>query len=175
MPNWARLLIRVALSFGLSALVTWIGWKLGQKSWALIALVGSIPVVGFAIANPLIELSHEGIAWMWHSGLREWEGHYYEFAGVHIRVYELDGRLWFAGKDVIKAADVQANPRLLMTTNPRGCREIPGTGLICLTAEAVEEVILAQSAPEGGRFINWMKREVLTPWERKRSGALAAR
>src|SRR5258708_21539216 len=172
MPNWARLLIRVVLSLGLSALVTWIGWKLGQKSWALIAFVCSVPVVGFAIARPLIELSHEGLTWMRHSPMSEWEGSYYEFGGVHIRVYELDGRLWFAGADVIKAVDVQASPNLLMTTNPRGCREIPGTGLACLTAEAVEELLLAHAPPEGGRFINWMKREVLMPWERKRSGAL---
>src|ERR1700687_2274127 len=132
MPNWALLLIRLVLSVGFSALVTWIGWKLGQKSWALIAFICSVPVVGFAITRPLIELTHEGLTWLWHSPMREWEGSYYEFGGVHIRVDELDARRWFAPAGVIKAVDVQANPRLLMTTNPRDCREIPGTGLVGL-------------------------------------------
>ena len=175
MPNWALLLIRLVLSVGLSALVTWIGWKLGQKAWALVAFLFSLPVIGFAIARPLIELSHEGLTWMSRSGLRAWEGNYYEFAGVHVRVYELDGQLWFAAADVIKAVEIQASPRLLASTKARGAREIPGAGLVCLTVEAVEELLAAHSPSEGGRFINWMRREVVAPWERKKSGALAAR
>ena len=175
MPNWALLLIRLALGVTLSVAMTWIGWKLGQKPGALVAFVISVPAIGIAIARPLVELTHEGFSWLAQHPLKEWEGNYYEFGGVHVRVYEFDGRLWFAAADVIKAVDLQASPKMLMTTNPRGCREIPGTGMVCLTTEAVEELLLAHAPPEGGRFIHWMKREVLMPWERKRSGALSGR
>jgi hypothetical protein len=175
MPNWALLLIRVVLSSAFSALITWIGWKLGQRSWALVAFLVSVPVVGFAIARPLIELSHEGLTWLRHSPLHEWEGSYYEFAGVHVRVYELDGRLWFGAPDVIKALGLQASPALMLSQNLRGCRKLSGTGIACLTVEAAEKLVLDHAAPEGARFVNWMRREVVTPWERKRSGALAAR
>ena len=165
MPNWALLLVRLVLSVSLSVAMTWIGWKLGQKPWALVAFLASVPVMGIAIARPLVELSHEGLSWMSQHPLKEWEGDYYEFAGVHVRVYELDGSLWFGAADVINAVGIQASPTLMLSQNVRGCRKLPGAGLICLTAEAAEKLVLEHSAPEGGRFVNWMKREVVMPWE----------
>ncbi len=175
MPNWALLLIRLALGVTLSVAMTWIGWKLGQKPWALIAFVVSVPAIGIAIARPLVELTHEGFSWLAQHPLKEWEGNYYEFAGVHIRVYELDGRLWFGAPDVIKALGIQASPALMLSQNVRGCSKLSGTGIACLTAEAAETLVLAHAPQDGARFVNWMKRDVVASWERKRSGALAAR
>src|SRR5436190_22475950 len=103
MPNWALLLVRFSLASAASALVTWIGWKLGQRPWALTAFVFSTPIIGVAIARPMVELFHEGIGWLSAQPLEKWQGNYYEFGGVHVRVYEDDGALWFAAKDVVKA------------------------------------------------------------------------
>src|SRR5260221_13108876 len=89
--------------------MTWIGWKLGQRAWALTAFVFSVPIIGVAIARPLVDLFHEGLGWLSAQPLEKWRGNYYEFGGVHVRVFEDDGALWFAAKDVITATGIRAN------------------------------------------------------------------
>jgi hypothetical protein len=164
MPNWVLLLVRLGLSSAFSAFVTWVGWKLGEKPWALIAFVFSTPVIGVAIARPLVELFHEGAGWLWAQPLEKWQGNYYEFGGVHVRVYEDEGALWFAARDVVQATGIRANA----DTFHEG-RIIPEANLRCLSIEEVEALLGAHRGHESGRFVLWAQREVVAPWERKRS------
>ena len=167
MPNWALLLVRLLVGVSSSALMTWIGWKLGQRPWALIAFVFSTPIIGVAIARPLVELFHEGMGWLSTQPLEKWRGNYYEFGGVQVRVYEDAGALWFAAKDVVRAAGIQANA----DTFHEG-RILPGSKLRCLSIAEVETLLSTHRGHEAGRFVLWAKREVIAPWERKRSGAM---
>jgi len=170
MPNWAFLLLRLVLGVAGSALMTWIGWKIGGRTYALIAFVVSTPLIGVAIARPLVELVHEGFGWLAAQPMAKWHGNYYAFADVQVRVYEDDGSLWFVAKDVVKAAGIQANA----DTFHEG-RILEGPNLRCLSPGEVETLLTSHRCHEGGRFILWMQREVVTPWERKRSGALVPR
>jgi hypothetical protein len=167
MPNWAFLIVRVVVSLSFCALATWIGWKLGGKPWMLLGLVFSSPAFGVAIAKPLVELSHEGLGWLAAQPLKEWEGRYYEFAGVHVRIYEDRGELWFAAKDVITAIAIPANADSLLAVYPSGCKALDG--LTCLAMPTLEKLLSAHPGPESGRFLLWARREVLGPWEKKRS------
>jgi hypothetical protein len=169
-PNWALLLVRLFLSLGASAFMTWVGWKLGGRAWALTAFVFSTPVIGVAIARPLVELTHEGFTWLAAQPLREWEGNYYAFGGVQIRVYDEDGALWFVTADVTKATGLPSLPRELAAG-----RVISGTRLKALSIGELEKLLLGHGGPEATRFLLWAQREVVTPWERKRSGALIPR
>jgi len=168
MPNWALLLVRLALSSAGCALFTWIGWKLGRLPWALVAFVFSTPLFGVAVARPLVELAHEGLSWLWRQPLDAWSGRYYEFNGVHVRVLEDAGRLWFCADDVVMACEL----RVVAAALP-GLRRVEG--LSCLSLEAFEALHGTHPDHELGRFLLWARREVVTPWERKRSGALVPR
>jgi hypothetical protein len=159
------ILVRLVLSGAFAALAAWIGWILGGKPWALIGFLVSVPVIGMAIAKPLIEFFHEGFGWLHAQPLQKWEGNYYEFGGVQVRVFEEDDALWFAAPDVVKATGVKAIP----ATIPGG-REIEK--LNALPIEAIETLLTTHQSHEAGRFLLWARREVVTPWERKRSGAL---
>jgi len=173
MPNWAFLLLRFVVSASICALATWIGWKLGQRAWALTFFVFTIPVVGVAIAKPLVEFSHEGISWLADAHSREWHGAYYEFNGVQIRVYEDDDRLWFTAADVLKACNIRAIAETLLASHPENCRSLGRH--VCLDIGGVEKLFEDNRNAELGRLMVWAKREVITPWERKRSGALVPR
>jgi len=47
--------------------------------------------------------------------------------------------------------------------------------VVCLDLEGVEELHAERGGQDLGRLTVWAKREVVTPWERKRTGALVAR
>ena len=170
MPNWALFLVRLTLGVAASVAMTWIGWKMGGKSWALIGLVFSTPVIGVAIAKPFVEMMHEGITWLWHQPMMKWQGIYYEFGTVQIRVIEDDDTLWFAADDVIRATGIKAKGATLLEA-----RLIPEFALNCLDIEGVEKVLARHRNHEAQRFIVWARREVVTPWERKKVGQLAQR
>jgi hypothetical protein len=167
-PNGVLLLVRLVLSGAFAALATWIGWMLGGKPWALIGFLVAVPVIGVAIAKPLVELIHEGFGWLSAQPLRKWQGNYYEFGGVQVRVFEEDGALWFAAPDVVMATGVKAIP----ATIPGG-REI--AEMNALPIGVIETLLTAHEGHEARRFLLWARREVITPWERKRSGALVPR
>ncbi|MGZ5036495.1 MAG: hypothetical protein ACXWGT_06905 [Usitatibacter sp.] len=170
MPNWALLLSRLVLGAAGSALMTWIGWKLGGRAWALIALVFSAPVIGVAIARPLVEFTHDVMSWIAGRPLSEWQGSYYEFGGVQVRVFEDDEGLCFVTADVARATGIPALPDELSEG-----RTVPGTRLKALSLEQIEAWLHAHRDHEARRFALWARREVFAPWERKREGGSGAR
>jgi len=167
MPNWAFFLMRLALGVAASVAMTWVGYKLGGFAWGILGFLFSTPIIGVAIAKPLVEMIHDGFGWLSAQPLRKWEGAYYEFNGVQVRVMEDDDRLWFAADDVVKATGIRAKGATLLEA-----ALLPEWDLPCLTIEGVETVLGRHRSHESQRFILWARREVQTPWERKKSGAL---
>ena len=172
MSNAIRLLVRLVFGLAVAGALVWIGWKLGGKAWALVALLVSAPTVAWLITRPLIEVMHEGFTWVGNQPLEKWQGNYYQFGSVQVRIFD-DGQLWFAAKDIIEVTGVKANADSLLAVYPGGCKVLDG--LTCLNAPSVEKLLASRSGTESGRFLLWMRREVIAPWERKRTGALAAR
>lgn len=169
-PNWAFLLVRLVLGVAFSAGVTWLVWKVGRgdKGWTLIAFVFTAPAIGVAIAKPLVEFVHEGFGWLSAHPMQKYQGRYYAFNNVQVRVIEGDDRLWFGAADVLKASGIRAAPALLS-----GVAELDG--VLCLDMAGLQKLHEGFRQPELGRLTVWAQREVITPWERKKSGALAAR
>jgi small subunit ribosomal protein S21 len=60
-----------------------------------------------------------------------------------------------------KAAAVRA-------VHPGDVRDIPGHRLKGLNPRGVENLLAKSHDHEAGRFLNWMQREVVRPWEKKR-------
>jgi hypothetical protein len=168
MSNGARLLVRLLLSGGACAVWTWLAYSLGGRVWGLVAFVTSVPVIGFAISRPFIELLHESTVWLSHQPMKKWEGNYYAFNDVQVRVYEYQDGLWFAASDVLKSTGIAGVPDSLLARYPEGCRVIPGTRQTCLNVDAVEKFLASHRQPEAQRFVLWARREVVAPWKRKR-------
>lgn len=163
MPNWVFLLVRLCLAVAGSAAMTWVGWKLGGREWALVAGVFSTPLIGVAIARPLVEVIHEGLGWLADQPMRKWQGNYYHFGSGQVRVFEEAGSLWFAAKDVIRVTGIHANANTI-----RDGRVLEGARLRCLSMAEVESLLTSHGGHEAGRFVLWAQREVIAPWERKR-------
>ena len=53
--------------------------------------------------------------------------------------------------------------------HPREVRVVPGTNLKALDPEGLERLLGKRNEHESIRFLNWMRREVVKPWERKRA------
>ena len=170
MPNWAFFLVRLAAGTAGSAFMTWAAWRIGQHDlgWTLIAFVFSVPLIGVAIARPLVELSHEGLTWLARQPMEAWQGRYYAFNDVHVRVLDDGERLWFCAIDLVKACHLKALAPVLP-----GVVEVEG--LPCLDVAGVEALQGSNSNVELGKFLLWARREVIAPWERKKSGALIPR
>ncbi len=170
MPNWVFFLIRLVVGIAAMCAMTYIGWKLGNgdRGWTLIGLVFSIPILGAAIAKPLVEMVHDGFTWLWHRPLEKWHGNYYAFNDVHVRVFDDGERLWFCANDIVTACHLKAL-----------AEAIPGVEMVeklpSLTIEGIEKFHDGHPHPELARLLLWAKREVIAPWERKRSGALVPR
>jgi hypothetical protein len=167
-PNGVLLLLRLLASAGAAAAISWLGWKLGGKSWMLIALVFSSPLIGVAIARPLVELTHEGFGWLSAQPLQEWEGAYYAFNGVHVRIYEQGDKLLFVARDVLEAIGI---PAALAAVHSRRMVRIPGTRHEAFSVQALEALLAGRTDHEAGRFLLWARRDVVAPWEKKRAAA----
>jgi hypothetical protein len=142
------------------------------RALGIVGVLLVLPLVAWGASRVFVDMTHSAIARIGDGHLEEWEGAYYEFAGIHVRIYEIDGRLWFVAADIIKALNIEANARLLASAK---ARKIAGTGLPAFTADTAEAFVLAHAPQDAARFVNWMKRDVVAAWERKKSGALAAR
>ena len=173
MSHGVKLLVRFAISISFAGALVWIGWKLGGKAWALVAVLIAAPTVAWAISRPLIEVVHEGFTWASNEPLKRWEGNYHEFAGVHVRVFEDRGELWFVAADVIKAAGIAANADSLLAVYQGGCKTLER--LTCLTMPTLEKFLLANPGSESGRLLLWARREVIGPWEKRKRAFLRPR
>jgi hypothetical protein len=142
----------------------------------VIGVLLALPILAFGISRLLVDHTHSALAQIGDSYLEQWEGKYYEFATMQIRIYEVDGQLWFALGDIIRATGLKTDAHKQLAAYPNGCEVLAGTGgLVCMTAPTVEKFIERHPGQETGRFLLWMQRSVLLPYERKKKGQVAKR
>ena len=171
MSNGMLLLLRILMCVAISAAMTWVGWKLGDRPWAMIGFLFSTPIIGMALRKPLVEAIHEGFTWLSQQSMVKWQGIYYSFNDVQVRIYEDDDDLWFVASDVLKAVGMRGVPDSFLAIYPDGCKVVPGTRLSALNPAALEAMLGKRNEHEAVRFLQWMRREVVKPWEKKRERA----
>lgn len=169
MPNWALLLLRLAMCLLASAVFVWIGHTVAEKAGGWIAFVLTIPLYGVALAKPILEMTEEGFAWLSARSIREWEGRYYEFNATQVRVYEDRDKLWFVADDVVGAAGVPPIPVSFRATHRHGFVTIEGAKLEAIDVDTLELYLNKNPGHDAARFALWARREVEMPWERKRA------
>ncbi len=175
MPNWALLIVRFSLAAAGAGALAWIALKAGGREWMFISFILSAPFVAALVAKPLIEGTAEGMRWMRQRSDKEWEGNYYEFSGVQVRIFEHADLLWFCVADVIRAVGKGKGVDDLANTYSTGGRIVPGTKLLSLSLAGLEKNLGEGATQDALRFLVWARRDVVTPWERKRSGTMIPR
>lgn len=169
-PNWLLLLVRFVLAMAVWGAFFYLGMYL--SGGLVIGAVGfsllGVPVIGVALAKPLVLISHEGMSWMWQQPMRKWQGSYYSFNDQQIRIYEGEDRLWFAAKDVLSAVGMKGVPDSFLAVYPEGCKVLPGMFVTALDPEALRNLLGKRHDHESIRFLQWMEREVMKPWQRKK-------
>lgn len=171
LPNWVLFLWRLALAALLVTAVAWIGWKFSGRTGLLIGFLLATPLAAALIARYVVELMHEGFSWLWHQPMQEWQGSFYAFDDVQVRIYEHEDQLWFAVADVLTAIDQRRLTGSFLATHSSALLRVPGTRVTALALPGLEALLGPSRDPKAGRLLQWARREVVAPWERKQESA----
>lgn len=155
----------LALRGLLCAAVGWVGWRLiGPVALALTA-----PLLGIALAKPLLELAgalHHAVR---ARALADIEGRHYAFRGVHVRVIEDEGhQRWIRAADVRRIVGSQDSDHALQLAYGRGYRLAgqPAEGYFSETALLTH--LTRQATPAAARLRLWVERVVVWPAREQR-------
>ena len=168
-PNWATFLARLAFGLALCWLLFAFGkWFGGQMLTGVLFGLFALPMIALLIRRPLIMMMDEGLSWMWHQPMQKFQGSYFAFDNVQVRIYEgVDGGLWLVAKDVLKAVGMKGVPDSFLAAYPDGTKVLAGTLLTAMDPASVHHLLDKRNDPQSIRFLQWMEREVIKPWERK--------
>jgi hypothetical protein len=166
--NGAVLLGRLALVALIAApFMYWFYNILGGAAGAAFGFILVMPLAAKLVTRQLIELFHEGFTWLSQQPLKQWEGAFYAFDDVQVRIYEVDGELWFAVPDILRAIDLKALPPAFAATHRDDLKRVPGSRLQALPASGLPALLEPLRQPKAGRFLVWAQREVVAPWQRR--------
>lgn len=171
MREWSNgmvLLGRLALGVAVAAPFVWVAWRISGTPGLMLGIVAATPLVVKLVTRQLIELFHEGFTWLSQQPLKEWEGAYYAFDDIQVRIYEFEGELWFTVPDILAAIGVKRLPPAFLATHRAELRRIPGSRKEALPGRSLPTLLGPLREAKAGRFLLWAQREVMAPWERKR-------
>ena len=161
LPLAASFLIRIALAAAISGLAYW-------KIDGMVSLVLTIPVWGVLLAKPILELLATYFDFARKQPYAKWQGHYYEFQGTQIRIFEDDGALWFCDRDILHVLDKTPEKSLHLTYPETDYRKLDDSGLMAFSEMAVLRVVARIRHPATGKLKFWLEREVIAPFHKKR-------
>lgn len=165
---WDKVSGRAYFGLGIVALFA-IPAILAYMGLGLIGLLFALPILAWVASRLLVHGGGAAFTWLNRKPLEEWQGTYYAFNDVQVRVYEDDDpkRLLFAADDVVMAVGLKKLPESFRIGHPRDLITIPGTRLVMLDPAGVEHLLGKRNDHEARRFLQWMHREVIKPWERR--------
>jgi hypothetical protein len=102
----------------------------------------------------------------------EWQGSYYEFDGLQIRVLTDDtDALWFCASDVFDALAIVGSgrdpARARISAGREGLRRAPGTRLLCFTERGLAAWLERRTERRTAAFDRWLKTQVIGPHRRR--------
>jgi hypothetical protein len=165
-PDWANVggktIFFVVVAFFVAlALFAWKG--LGVAGLLLV-----LPLLAWFASRLIVHGSSGAVGLINRRATSEWEGYYYAFDDIQIRVYEDDGRLWFVARDVLKALGMKDVADSFLARFPDHARLLESEKLTVLDADGLEKLLGRRQDRESVRFLLWMRRDVLKPWAKKK-------
>jgi hypothetical protein len=167
-PEWDKIAGRAYFVLGALALVL-VPAVLAFMGLGVIGLLFALPVLAWIAARLLVHGGAGTFGWLSRSHLEKWQGTYYAFNDVQVRVFEDEGQLWFVTSDVLLAIGLPRLPEAFRAAHPNDMRAVAGTRLAALNPAGLEHMLARRNEHEAIRFLNWMRREVVAPWEKKRA------
>jgi hypothetical protein len=166
--DWAKFGGRTYFFVGVLALLV-IPAVLAIWGLGLIGFLFALPVLAWIASRIFVHGGAGAFSWMQRQPLEEWQGMYYAFNDVQVRVYEDDDprRLLFVVDDVVLAVGLKRLPESFRIGHSRELVAIPGTKLLALDPTGIENLLGRRNDHEARRFLLWMRREVIAPWEKK--------
>lgn len=170
------LIISTLLRFGLTFLLCSLPFiKFGYGTVAAgYALLIFFPC-SFMLAKPVMGWATEFGIFVSRQPLTKWQGIYYQFANVQIRMMEVGRELWVVDTDLLT---VIGEKPTLMLESLFDCHEhdiIPGTKLHGFSPAGAEQVLMKSTHFEAKRMLMWLQREVYKPHRRKQELAEGGR
>lgn len=167
-PDWfavggkTLLFAGIALFILLPAFLAW-------KGMGMIGFLLTLPLLAWFASRLIVHGSSGAVGWMNRKAAAEWHGVYYAFNDVQIRIYEDEGTLWFVAADVLKALGMKDVADSFLARFPDEARVMPGSKLTALDPRGVEKLLGKRDDRDSVRFLLWMRREVVKPWEKARA------
>ncbi len=163
------LIISTILRFGSTILfcsLPFLKFGYGLTSAGL-ALLIFVPC-SFMLSKPIMAWAGEIGTFISRQPLSEWQGNYYNFANVQIRIMEVGRELWVVDTDLMRVIGEKPTLMLGSLLDSHEYDAIPGTGFHGFSPEGAEKVLSKSNHFESGRMLLWLQREVYKPHRRKR-------
>jgi hypothetical protein len=166
---------RIALMFVVRAVLAFgFLWLVHRYLGPIPAIIG-IPIVGVLLAKPVLEGGATWFNWARKQPYAKWQGNYYEFSNVHIRIFEVGNELWVVDEDLLRVIGEKPSLMLGSLYDPHEYDTIPDTRHHGFSPEGAEKVLQNSKHSEAGRMRLWLTREVYKQHARKRELAKDAR
>jgi hypothetical protein len=154
------------------AIVLAVVWQIYrfQGTHTMIAFVLMIPIIGVLLAKPVIESLGAWFNWARKQPYEKWQGNYYEFANIQIRIVEDGDTLWFCDADVFSVLEI---PSSMVSTRinllaPGERKYLEEHGLHALSEQGVLRLLEKAPHRDALPMKHWIEREVIKPFRRKR-------
>ena len=149
----------------------------GTKHMAWFVLL--IPIVGFLLVAPIMHALSAWYNWQRRQPYAKWQGNYYEFANIQIRIFEVgndesnehgeigSGTLWFCADDVLKVLGRQVTSQLKGLYTNTEYRELTNEKLFAFSEAGIKKILLSSTHHESKRMMLWIEREVIKAHRRR--------
>ena len=162
------LIISTILRFGLTALLCalpFLKFGIGPKA-AGFALLIFVPCA-YMLSKPIMGWTGEIWTFFSRQPLAKWQGIYYQFAYIQIRMMEVGHELWVVDTDLLRVIGEKPTLMLESLYDAHEYEVIPGTKLHGFSPVGAEKVLLKSTHFEARRMLLWLQREVYKPHRRK--------
>ncbi len=137
-----------------------------------VGLAYSAPLLGIALARPIVEMLAAYPGLVSRIVLRKVDGRYFAYRGASLDIH-IDDRAtcWISTADLRKIVALPADP-VLKKRYPLQCRELGVPVQWRLGGSALQEFLGRSTEPDMAKFGQWVDRDVITPARNKRARAL---
>lgn len=150
-----------------AAIIAWLAWRRD-----LIAMVVMVPIFAWFVSRALVTA---GVGMPWsisRHARKQWSGRYYEYGHVHLRAWEVDGRLVFAEDDLLEVV-AQPHSKTVELFGPAERLMLEEERVHVLTDKGCERLLVKCPHPEANRLLHYLQREAFGPHARRKEVARA--
>ena len=149
----------------------------GSDTMAFFVLL--VPAIGVLAAGPIMIVISAWFQWQRGQPYAKWQGNYYEFANIQIRVLEIPNdiadengsviatKLWFVDQDVLKVLGRKPTFQLKALYRETDYRDFPDENCWAFSEAGVKKLLMASTHPESKKMMLWIEREVIKVHRRR--------